>query len=77
MPEGLAGQVPLGVSPNVTERPESRPESWLESKLHSRLAARVLLSLGREESGKAVLAGKVGHKTVSGELKKQITRLAG
>ena len=50
---------------------ESRPESRLESSL----AAKVLLKLHQEEAGKSALAQHLGHKSVSGELKKQIRRL--
>ena len=58
-----------------TSRPESRPESQIESLLGSKLATRVVLLLKESEAGKAQLAAKLGHKTVSGELKKQIKRL--
>lgn len=56
-------------------RPESRPELQLESRLESQLAAKVLLRLQDGESGKPALAEYLGHRTVSGELKKQIKRL--
>jgi ATP-dependent DNA helicase RecG len=56
-------------------RPESRPELQLESRLESQLAAKVLLRLQTGEAGKSVLAEHLGHRTVSGELKKQIKRL--
>ncbi|MCK4649250.1 hypothetical protein KAT51_06985 [bacterium] len=56
-------------------RPELRPESQIESLLGSKLATRVVLLLKESEAGKAQLAAKLGHKTVSGELKKQIKRL--
>jgi ATP-dependent DNA helicase RecG len=58
-----------------TSRPELRPESQIESLLGSKLAIRVVLLLKESEAGKAQLAAKLGHKTVSGELKKQIKRL--
>jgi DNA-binding PadR family transcriptional regulator len=48
-------------------RPELRPESPL--------AAKIVQSLVGQESGKAQLARLLGHKTVSGELKKQIRKL--
>jgi predicted metal-dependent hydrolase len=54
-------------------RPESRPESRLESPL----AAKVLLILRNNEQGKVGMASALGHKTVSGELHKQIKRLQG
>ncbi|MCK5913866.1 MAG: putative DNA binding domain-containing protein [Desulfuromusa sp.] len=73
---------PLTVQANTEqERPESRPESELESrlelKLESRLAAKVIILLHGAESGKSQLANGVGHRSVSGELKKQIKRLLG
>jgi len=49
--------------------------SRLESRLESRLAARVILFLKIEDLGKAGLAKLLGHKTVSGELNKQMKRL--
>lgn len=45
------------------------------SRLESALAAKILLCLGQEQSSKATLAKKLGHKTVSGELHKQVKRL--
>lgn len=47
----------------------------LESRLESNLAARVVVLLGEAEAGKAQLAKLLGHKSVSGELHKQIKRL--
>lgn len=47
----------------------------LESRLESNLSDRVLAFLLKEESGKANLARLLGHRTVSGELHKQIHRL--
>lgn len=47
----------------------------LESRLESPLAAKVLLKLHEQEIGKSALAQHLGHKTVSGELHKQIKRL--
>ncbi len=41
------------------------------------LAARVVLLLADEDTGKARLASLLGHKTVSGELHKQVRRLLG
>ncbi len=55
---------------------DSRLGSRLESRLESSLAARVLLRLAQESDGKAGLAQFLGHKTVSGELHKQIKRLS-
>jgi predicted HTH transcriptional regulator len=56
-------------------RPELQPELRLESRLESRLAAKVFILLMKNDSGKAELASGLGHKTVSGELHKQIRRL--
>ena len=47
----------------------------LESRLESNLAAKVMILLGEDEAGKAQLAKLLGHKSVSGELHKQIKRL--
>lgn len=47
----------------------------LESRLESKLAAKVLLQINKKVSGKAQLAEHLGHKSVSGELHKQIKRL--
>jgi ATP-dependent DNA helicase RecG len=54
---------------------QSGAESGVESQLESRLAAKILFLLHKEESGKHGLAIKLGHKSVSGELHKQIKRL--
>ncbi len=47
----------------------------VESRLESRLAAKVLILLMKSDAGKAELAFGLGHRTVSGELHKQIKRL--
>jgi len=65
----------IAVEERAQSRLESRLESQLESRLESRLAAKVLLFLEKEAYGRADLAKKLGHKTVSGELHKQIKRL--
>jgi ATP-dependent DNA helicase RecG len=52
-----------------------RSRARLESRLESVLAARVVLVLADEAAGKARLASLLGHKTVSGELHKQVRRL--
>lgn len=52
---------------DVESRPESRPES--------QLASDILDLLGNAELSKAELAEKLGHKTVSGELNKQVRSL--
>ena len=50
-------------------------ESRLESRLESLLAARIVFLLADKEAGKARLASLLGHRTVSGELHKQVRRL--
>jgi len=60
----------------VTDQVEpTQPESRLESRLESALAAKVLLLLSEAEVGKLQLSRMLGHKSVSGELHKQIKRL--
>ena len=59
----------------VTPTAATQPESRLESRLESKLAAKVFLLLLHQESGKAGLAQGLGHRSVSGELHKQISRL--
>jgi len=59
----------------VTGEVKGRVGPRLESRLESALAARVALLLADEDAGKARLASHLGHKTVSGELHKQIKRL--
>ena len=59
-------------------RPESRLESRLESlskEFDSQLAAKILIFIEEKESGKKELSIKLRHKTVSGELHKQIKEL--
>ncbi|MCK5685806.1 putative DNA binding domain-containing protein [bacterium] len=56
-------------------RPELRPKSQPESKIESPLAIKIIKLLSKRETGKAQLASELGHKTISGELKKQIKRL--
>ena len=46
-----------------------------KSRLETRLAAKAFLFLHSRDSGKAELAEKLGHQTVSGELHKQVKRL--
>ena len=62
-------------TPLIESRSESGLESRLESRLESALAVKIFLLLSRAEMGKAALAIDLGHKTVSGELHKQIKRL--
>lgn len=73
----LAQMVPVGpISASTVEQESAeRLESRLESLLESNLAARVIILLGTAETGKAQLAVLLGHKSVSGELHKQIKRL--
>ena len=63
--------------PLIAKAPEEQvtPPERLESRLESRLAAKVLRILQDSEAGKSSLATTLGHKTVSGELHKQIKRL--
>jgi len=67
MPEGLAEPATGETTGKTTER--------LESRLESRLAVRTLVFLQAGEQGKASLAKNLGHRTVSGELHKQVKRL--
>ncbi len=53
----------------------SRLESRLELRLESALAAKVVLAIRKQPLGKAAIAPILGHKTVSGELHKQIKRM--
>ena len=82
MPEGLAGPLTMQVTPQVAPQVgsevvvQSGLESGLESRLESLLAARVFSELSKNDLGKAKLSRLLlGHKTVSGELHKQIKRL--
>jgi ATP-dependent DNA helicase RecG len=71
-------QIPSSSSQKTTtdnERLESELESRLESQLGSRLATKILFLLQKEESGKHGLATQLGHKSVSGELHKQVKRM--
>jgi len=55
---------------------EPKPQALrLESRLESPLAAKILVILETSPLGNAALAEKLGHKTVSGELNKQVRRL--
>jgi len=55
--------------------PLTDDQERLESRLESNLAAKVMIRLHGLEEGKAGLSSSLGHKTVSGELNKQIKRL--
>ena len=46
-----------------------------QSRPESKLANKIIFLLKKAEFGKAQIALKLGHKTVSGELKKQISQL--
>jgi ATP-dependent DNA helicase RecG len=59
----------------VAARNESRLESRLESQLESPLATKVFLHLAQDADNKAGMSRMLGHKTISGELNKQIKRL--
>lgn len=56
-------------------RPGSRPELRPESRPESELARKVLEAVAVEPLGKSTIAAAVGHRTVSGELKKQVRAL--
>ncbi|MDD2546331.1 MAG: helix-turn-helix domain-containing protein [Burkholderiaceae bacterium] len=74
----LAQAHPLGslvLPPVPLSAQEGMPLSRLESRLESKLAAKVLLLLRNAETGKAALAQSLGHRSVSGELHKQVRRL--
>lgn len=64
-----------GEAPVSPQEPESRLESRPESRLESKLATKVVLMLDAATLGKLALAQGLGHKSVSGELNKQIRRL--
>jgi ATP-dependent DNA helicase RecG len=63
------------VDGTLNEQIDLRLESRLKSRLESSLAAKVLLKLHEQKTGKSALAQHLGHKTVSGELHKQVKRL--
>lgn len=68
--------IPLAAHQPLTQsRPESQPGSRPESRLASDLAAKLLAGLQQQAMGKAEMAAYLGHKTVSGQLKKQIKYL--
>ena len=54
---------------------EEDAKSRLESRLESKLAVRIFALLSEKEMRKSELAEKLGHKSISGELNKQIKRL--
>ncbi|MBP1908607.1 AlbA family DNA-binding domain-containing protein [Methanolobus bombayensis] len=64
----LAERIKVETSTPITAEAESR----LKSRLKSELAAKVVLLLAEGEASKAELAQGLGHKSVSGELHKQV-----
>lgn len=72
---GSAQDIHGSINEPIVLQHDSRLESRLESRLKSTLAAKVLLKLNQQDTGKSALAQYLGHKTVSGELHKQIKRL--
>lgn len=68
----IALAAPVSVAPSPAD---SLTRSQQESRLESKLAARVVMLLRHQPLGKAALAEQLGHKSVSGELHKQIKRL--
>ena len=67
----LAESLKIETQPHTTDEVESRLKLWLKSQL----AAKVLILLTKGEASKAELALELGHKTVSGELHKQVKSL--
>ena len=67
---------PVRIQNNQRQRIE-KTSAQVDQRLESPLAAKVLLKLQEQETGKSALAQYLGHKTVSGELHKQIKRLLG
>lgn len=59
----------------VVQTSDQVTDAQHESRLESNLATKVMLLLSEAEAGKAELAKRLGHKSVSGELNKQIKRL--
>ena len=58
-----------------TQDLDQRLESQLESRLESSLAAKVLLFIRDQSLSKSELAALLGHKSISGELNKQVKAL--
>ena len=67
----LAKPIEIETTVPITVEVESR----LKSRLKSQLAAKVLILLTKGEASKAELALGLDHKTVSGELHKQVRNL--
>jgi ATP-dependent DNA helicase RecG len=72
---GLRLRFIVHLAESVAARNESRLESRLESQLESPLATKVFLHLAQDADNKAGMSRMLGHKTISGELNKQIKRL--
>jgi len=71
----LAESIELETSDSVTDYEKLRSKSRPESELESQLAAKVLDLLMESDAGMAALASGLGHRTISGELKKQTKNL--
>ncbi|MCG7848214.1 MAG: helix-turn-helix domain-containing protein [ANME-2 cluster archaeon] len=71
----LAEAIAVKTTDSVTGEAGLRPKSRPELRPESQLAAKVLILLMKNDAGKAELASGVGHRTVSGELKKQVKNL--
>lgn len=71
----IAETLQAQVSETSTPLDERAVELRLESRLESALAAKVMLLLKNDPLSKSELARLLGHKTVSGELNKQVKAL--
>jgi len=71
----LAKPIEIETTVPITADVESRLKSRLKLRLKSQLAAKVLILLTKGEASKAELALGLDHKTVSGELHKQVRNL--
>ena len=71
----LAKPIEIETTVPITAEVESRLKSRLKLRLKSQLAAKVLILLTKGEASKAELALGLDHKTVSGELHKQVRNL--
>jgi len=74
----VTGQVaaPCAQDEDQVRPPLHHSADSVSGRLESALAARVLLALQIGPLGKAALALQLGHKTVPGELHKQLKRLS-
>lgn len=73
--ETLQAQVSETSAPLDEQAVELRLESRLGLRLESALAAKVMLLLQNDSLSKSELARLLGHKTISGELNKQVKAL--